>query len=255
MIFSSLGRYAYIFQQLAHNNLPSPVSILEATAPLKGITLEGRSGDPSAFAGASILASLSNLRKDLSLLPPPTHNIENVQKSETPLLPSVCEVSDDLTQDVDMKGISDCKGEKSAVNENLNFDSTSSNACMDLENGKVAGENNELRPLLKMLAASSVSDFDLGSSISKLLDERREIRDVLKDLDPPTKLISTRRQEFKNSLLQKVISSDDIEVSFETFPYYLRSPHCLPADTIIWPCRLRNLPRNVGKGPRQTFWC
>jgi len=43
------------------------VSILEAqSAALNGMQVEARSGDPSAVAGASILTSLSNIRKDLS---------------------------------------------------------------------------------------------------------------------------------------------------------------------------------------------
>ncbi|MCI41115.1 katanin p60 ATPase-containing subunit, partial [Trifolium medium] len=38
---------------------------------MNGMQVEARSGDPSAVAGASILASLSNIHKDLSLVSPP----------------------------------------------------------------------------------------------------------------------------------------------------------------------------------------
>ncbi|KAK1437237.1 hypothetical protein QVD17_03026 [Tagetes erecta] len=78
VVFSSSGRHAYIFQQLS-NDVPADVApavnILEANSgSLKGLQLEARSKDPSAVAGASILASLSKLEgtslKELSRLPP-----------------------------------------------------------------------------------------------------------------------------------------------------------------------------------------
>ncbi|KAK9281285.1 hypothetical protein L1049_004182 [Liquidambar formosana] len=237
VVFSSSGKHAYIFQQLTNDNLaasgiPSSVSILEAqSAPIKGIHIEARSGDPSAVAGASILASLSNIRKDLSLLPPPAKNGEE-QATELSTLPSGCGESENRIQDVDMKdstdnndgdGVSSREKEvpsSEAANENLNIDSLGLDACMDAENGKVSGSTYELRPLLRMLAGSS-ADLDLNGSISKILDEQREIRELLKNFDPPTISVSTRRQAFKDSLQQGILNSDNIEVSFENFPYYL----------------------------------
>ncbi|KAK7859857.1 hypothetical protein CFP56_002099, partial [Quercus suber] len=138
VVFTSSGKHAYIFQQLTNDNLTAPgipsVSILEAqSAPIKGIHIEARSGDPSAVAGASILASLSNMPKDLTILQAP--------------------------------------------------------------------------------------DFDLSGSITKMLDGHREIRE-LKDFDPPIS-VSTRRQAYKDSLQQGILNPDNIEVSFESFPYYL----------------------------------
>ncbi|KAJ6329142.1 hypothetical protein OIU77_010758 [Salix suchowensis] len=69
VVFTTSGKHAYIFQKLTNNNLGTPdmpsVSILEAqSAPIKGIHIEARPRDPSDYAGASILASLS------CLLPP-----------------------------------------------------------------------------------------------------------------------------------------------------------------------------------------
>ena len=224
-----------IFQQLTSDNLPAPVipssvSILEAqSSPVKGIHVEARSGDPSAVAGASILASLSNLRKDLSLLPPPK-NGEDVQQSNE-MTPPPRGTSNSHIPDTDMKDAenNDVTGvslrEKTdvpsseAANENLNI---GLDACMDTEIGKVPGATYELRPLLRMLTGSSSPDFDLSGSISKILEEQREIREILKDLEPPTALTSTRRQAFKDSLQEGILSPDDIEVSFESFPYYLR---------------------------------
>lgn len=232
-----------IFQQLGNDSLataiPSSVSILEAqSSPVKGMHIETRSGDPSAVAGASILASLSNYRKDLSLLPPPTKAAEELQQdAEISSLPAGCVGSGDITPDIDMKDCSNNNNQAGtssrekeidpspdAGDENPNIDSIGLDICPDGDVGKVSGAPYELRPLLRMLAGSSSSDFDLGGSISKILDEQREIRDRLKDFGRPV-LISTRRQAFKDKLRQGVLNLADIEVSFESFPYYLRCKH------------------------------
>ncbi|KAM0044403.1 putative transcription factor interactor and regulator FHA-SMAD family [Helianthus debilis subsp. tardiflorus] len=64
VVFGSHGNHAYIFQQL-------PNDVLLKTAKARYLEgLAGRVGDASAVAGASILASLSNLRSDLSRLKP-----------------------------------------------------------------------------------------------------------------------------------------------------------------------------------------
>nr|XP_023880277.1 uncharacterized protein LOC111992647 [Quercus suber]XP_023880278.1 uncharacterized protein LOC111992647 [Quercus suber]XP_023880279.1 uncharacterized protein LOC111992647 [Quercus suber]XP_023880280.1 uncharacterized protein LOC111992647 [Quercus suber] len=236
VVFTSSGKHAYIFQQLTNDNLTAPgipsVSILEAqSAPIKGIHIEARSGDPSAVAGASILASLSNMPKDLTILQAPGKTSEDVdQNTEMSILPSGCGGSDDHTPDIDMKDSADndlagvSSREKTVVpspdaaNDHPNLGSLGLDPCMDADNGKVPASNYELRPLLRMLAGSS-SDFDLSGSITKMLDGHREIRE-LKDFDPPIS-VSTRRQAYKDSLQQGILNPDNIEVSFESFPYYL----------------------------------
>ncbi|XP_062143427.1 uncharacterized protein LOC133851135 [Alnus glutinosa] len=240
VVFSSSGKHAYIFQQLVNDNLAAPgippVSILEAhSAPIKGIHLEARSGDPSAVAGASILASLSNLPKELSLLQAPAKTGENVeQNTEMSMLPSGCGGLDDHSLDIDLKDSvndNDLSGVSSrekivapspdAANQKANLGNLGLDPCMDTDIGKVPTANYELRPLLRMLAGSSSSDFDLSGSISKILDDQREMRELLRDFDPPSILISTRRQAYKDSLQQGILNPDNIEVSFESFPYYL----------------------------------
>ncbi|KDO87282.1 hypothetical protein CISIN_1g000858mg [Citrus sinensis] len=211
------------------------MSILEAqSAPLKTMHIEARSGDPSAVAGASILASLSNIQKDLSLIPPPTKAGVDAQNSEIASLASGCDGPEDRIPDVDMKDATsnnDDAGSSSrgktvvpqsdAANENPNLDSIGLDACVDAEIGKIPGATYELRPLLRMLAGSSSPDFDISGGISKILDEQREIRELLKDSDRPTVLISARRQAFKDSLQEGILGPENIEVSFESFPYYL----------------------------------
>ncbi|KAK8588238.1 hypothetical protein V6N13_087183 [Hibiscus sabdariffa] len=221
LIFSSTGNHAYIFQQLTNDNLAAPgipsLSVLEAqTAPIKGI-IEARSGDPSAVAGAAtILASLSTK-----------------ENSEMSTLPSGCEVSDDRVPEVDMKDSASntdptttSSREKTvpptpdAANENSNLDRLGLDDSMDADNTKIPGASYSLRPLLRILAGTS-TDFDFSGSIAKILDERREIREMLKEFEPPSALISTKRKAFKDSLLEGILNPDNIDVSFENFPYYL----------------------------------
>jgi len=77
--------YCQIFQQLSNTTtqvLPSSHSIAEAEdISLKEITFESRSeeGDPSADDEASLLASFSNLSKDVPALSPQPPNGENCQ--------------------------------------------------------------------------------------------------------------------------------------------------------------------------------
>ncbi|XVF72605.1 hypothetical protein PTKIN_Ptkin12aG0134200 [Pterospermum kingtungense] len=223
LIFTSSGNHAYIFQQLTNDNLaapgiPSSVSILEAqTAPIKGI-IEARSGDPSAVAGAAtILASLSTK-----------------ENSEMSTLPSGCDVSDDRVPEVDMKDSASntdpataSSREKTvapppdAANENPNLDRFGLDDSMDAENTKVPGAGYPLRPLLRILAGTSSTDFDFSGSIAKILDDQREFREMLKETEPPTALMSTKRQAFKDSLQEGILDPDKIDVSFENFPYYL----------------------------------
>ncbi|KAL2518965.1 AAA-type ATPase family protein [Abeliophyllum distichum] len=231
VVFSSSDKHAYIFQQLINNKasvagVPPSVNILEAHGePIKGLHIEARSGDPSAVAVASTLASLSNLRKELSLLPPSSRNDEDVQQgSELPSVPSACEVLDNGVSDADMKDSSDHNdepivslGEKITIpspdvaNENLN---------VDAETGKIVSESSDLRPFLRILAGSTAPELDISSSISKILNEHRGVRDRHKDSDPPIS-VSSRREAFRDGLQQGILDSKFIDVSFENFPYYL----------------------------------
>ncbi|XP_057422659.1 uncharacterized protein LOC130716674 isoform X2 [Lotus japonicus] len=235
VVFGSSGKHSYIFQQLKNNisaaGMPS-VSILEAqSAPINGIHIEARSGDASAVAGASILASLSDLHKDLSTVPPPVKTGKNVQPNAD--VSSLTAGHEDDIPDIEMKDTTnndelagDLPTEKTVLassttdNENPKPDGVEVDANLVADVGKMTDATCELRPLLRMLAGSC-PEFDLSGSISKILEERRELRELLKDVDTPTLLASTRRQAFKDSLQQRILNAEDIDVSFESFPYYL----------------------------------
>ncbi|KAI7752498.1 hypothetical protein M8C21_015849 [Ambrosia artemisiifolia] len=66
VVFSSFGNHAYIFQQLSND-----VVLKYCVKQTSDVLFKRRARDPSAVAGASILASLSNLRPDISRLKKP----------------------------------------------------------------------------------------------------------------------------------------------------------------------------------------
>lgn len=211
--------------------MPPSLSVFEANSgSINGLQFEARSGDPSAVTRASITASLKNLSKELSLLPPPSRNDEGV-KPELPAVPSACEVSDNRAADAEMKDTVDQNDGADVVSsdkdvapfsdtahENFSLDSPGLDISADADGGKFPGVTNEF---LRMFAGSSAPEFDLGGSLSKILDEQRELREGLKDADSPISL-SKSRQQYKAGLQQRVSLPDNIEVSFESFPYYLR---------------------------------
>ncbi|WCJ21355.1 P-loop containing nucleoside triphosphate hydrolases superfamily protein [Euphorbia peplus] len=206
VVFSSSGRHAYIFQQLTNDSTSAPgvssLNILEARGPpLKGIQMEARPGDHSAFSGASILASLSDFQKDLSLLSAPGKAVDDMQQdAEVPALPPGCAPSDDCIPEIEMKdGTNNCELEgflpteksiipsTSAAGQSSNLEGLGLDASADKGNKKNAGSSYELRPLIRILAV----------------------------------MMSTRRQAYKDSLQQGILSPESIDVSFDNFPYYL----------------------------------
>ncbi|KAM3326345.1 putative protein isoform X1 [Capsicum chacoense] len=242
VIFGSSGQHAYIFDNdLSAPSLVHPVSVVEAhSGSIKGLHLEARSGDPSTVAVASTLASLSNLRKDLSLLSPSSQNGKDVkQGSEVPILPPVNGVREKDYLDTDMKDASDCNDVPGALMDEKNdvISPGVENGNLSLDNvalDSVDAEIGKVRPLLRVLAGSSASEFDLSGSISKIFEEQRNFRELLKDFDPPVSAL-TRRQTFKKALEQGVIDFNTIEVSFDNFPYYLceNTKNILIASTYI----------------------
>ncbi|KAL0845750.1 hypothetical protein Bca101_018996 [Brassica carinata] len=221
-----------IFQPLKDEYLAAPdrassVSVCEARgAPLKGVHVETRAGDSSAADGASILASLSKYR-NFHLLPPIAKSAKRQQNPEVPVVPSSC---NDCISDTDMNDADSnndhadiASVEKTAAstscaaNENLNADGSGLDPFQEADGGNAPGSGYEIRPILRLLGEPSSVDL---RGISKLLDERREVRELLREYDLSS-TISTRRQAFKDSLQGGVLNAQDIDVSLENFPYFL----------------------------------
>ncbi|XP_042516828.1 uncharacterized protein LOC122091073 isoform X2 [Macadamia integrifolia] len=247
VVFDSSVEHAYIFQLLTNDNvantrLPISVSISQAQrAPVKGIHPGIRSGDSSAVAGASILASLSKLR-NLSLFPSSVQDGEDVQQQdgEKPVLPSGCEGLGNPDPDLDVsfharKGSPEhnekagiLSKEKSAVlsadvaaNDSLHVDETNLGTDLAAEIRKISGTSDERMALLQMLAGSFTPELYSRRDIVKAFYELRGNEELPKDLDQTTISSSARRQTFKDSLQQRILTANNIEVSLDCFPYYL----------------------------------
>ena len=201
------------------------MSIFEAqsTAPLKGLHVETRAGDSSS---CSLLASLRKIH-NLPFLPPPAKNGKKQQNPEVSVLPSS---SDDCIPDVDMNDADSsndhaaiASADKSVVspsltaNDDLNADGNGMDPSQETEEGvSIPGPGYEIRPILRLL--------DLRGNVSKILkDDGREVKEVPKECGSSSASVATRRQAHKDFLRAGVLNPQDIEVSFENFPYFLRS--------------------------------
>ncbi|XP_013611410.1 PREDICTED: uncharacterized protein LOC106318103 isoform X2 [Brassica oleracea var. oleracea] len=229
VIFNISGRHAYIFQPLKDENQAAPdrasSQILFETRGGR-VHSETRAGESSAVDGASILASLSKYR-NLHLRPPIAKSAKRQQNPEVPQEPPSC---NDCISDTDMND-ADSNNDHAAIasvektaastsytaNENLNADGSGLDPFQEADGGNPPASGYEIRPILRLLGESSSLDI---RGISKLLDERREVRELLKEFDISS-TISTRRQAFKDSLRGGVLIAQNIDVSLDSFPYFL----------------------------------
>lgn len=103
----------------------------------------------------------------------------------------------------------------------LSVDGNGSDVCMDVDNGHITGESNVLgSPLVD--DGALVSNVELNGSILKVVDEQREIRDCLKTFDISEYSGVSGRKAFLETLRRSVLTSDDIDITFENFPYFIR---------------------------------
>ena len=191
----------------------------------KFLQLERRSGDPSAVTGATILASLSSLRPDLSRWKSPSQASSKIhQVTEVPTHSIVHDAAnvglDGLEGNSTANIGSDKAAELGAINKNhppdCNHDSS-----IEAGNVKLFGVNDLLRPFLRMFAPSTTCNLKLSKSICKqVLDERN---DWARDSQPASSSsISLRCAVFKEDIHAGILDGRNLEVSFDNFPYYLR---------------------------------
>ncbi|XP_051119433.1 uncharacterized protein LOC127243454 isoform X2 [Andrographis paniculata] len=155
VVFGILGSHTYIFQQLTYDRIIKSSSSDVQTNMGKLTHVEKRAGDASAVAGASILASLSNLRQDLPSRKATSQNNANNLGSET-------------ATDV--------------------------------------GASNKTLPL--------EGNMDCVAS--------QEERDWIKEpLPAPVTGLCSRTSAFREGILAAILDGNDVDVSFENFPYYL----------------------------------
>ncbi|TYI72417.1 hypothetical protein E1A91_D07G060600v1 [Gossypium mustelinum] len=188
VVFGLLGNHAYIFQQLMTDVAVKGAEVQNTIG--KFLQLERRSGDSSAVTGAAtILASLSSLRPDLSRWKSPPQASSKI--------PQVTEVS--TAADVDLEGME-------------------GNSTANIGNDKAAEVGSVNKTL--HLDCNHDSNTEAGNvKLSGVLDGRTE---WVKD-SQPTMLssISLRCAVFKEDIHAGILDGRNLDVSFDNFPYYL----------------------------------
>ncbi|KAK3043271.1 hypothetical protein RJ639_002514 [Escallonia herrerae] len=184
LVFGLLGNHAYIFQQLPCD----AVAKTPSTAGGSSIRLlhgEKRAGDPSAVAGASILASLSSLRQEASRFKPTIQTSgKTYQGSELP--PPV------------------------GHEDELDGFEVNSATNVGIDGAADVGATSKILPL--------ESNLDSGMEAGNVLEEREWTRD---SMPPSTSGMSLRCAVFKEDIHAGILDGRDIKVSFDDFPYYL----------------------------------
>ena len=186
--------------------------------------IERRTGDPSAVAGASILASLSSLRQDLTRWKSPSQSGSKPHLATDVSSHSV--LHDAAENELDgLEGNSapnegpDKAADVGASDKNSPMDCDRDDAGTEAGNVKLSGVNDFLRPFFRILAGSSCK-LKLSKSICKqVLEERNGTRDTQAASSSGT---SVRCAVFKEDVHAAILDGKDIEVSFDNFPYYLR---------------------------------
>ncbi|XP_023519528.1 uncharacterized protein LOC111782918 isoform X1 [Cucurbita pepo subsp. pepo] len=222
VVFGALGNHAYIFQQLMNEVSVKGLDVQSGVG--KFLQLGKRTGDPSAVAGASILASLSSLRQDISRWKPPSQTSGKTHQGAE--LPSNSVVHDAMELEIDALEANsnpevrnDKAVDSSTTSRNLHPGSNP-DALIEAGNVKLSGVNDLIGPLFRMLAQSTSCKLKLSKSICKQVMEERN--QWIGELQPAsTSGMSLRCAAFKEDVHAGIVDGRDLEVSFENFPYYL----------------------------------
>lgn len=260
VIFSSCGKHAYIFQYPLNDKVPktvpsSAVSLLEPpVASVKRIRTDKRTGDASPVAGTEMLASTSNQSKDAPVVPPAAAG-ESSQRVVRPMASSASDKSkgravspdkecengenvnevnsniDDSSMDVAATPVSP----DDAANDTCQQNGFGPDAHLGAEIGKIA--TYKIRPVLRMITGSTISEFDLTGDLFKALEDQR---DLIRDLNASTSVPPSRCQAFKDGMKQGIVSPSDIDVTLENFPYYLSEN----TKNVLLSCAFIHLEKN-----------
>ncbi|KAL9275119.1 Outer mitochondrial transmembrane helix translocase-like protein [Drosera capensis] len=189
VLFSLTGSYSYIFQQLVMDvTVKAPLSVGNAEIPTLGkyATVEKRSGDPSAVAGASILASLSSLKQDISRW-----------RSSSLSTPKSHPDNELSTHAVIQDG------------SDADLDGMEGNSTTNMESDNVIEIGMEGRDL----AIEPDNTLEAGNVLEE--NWTRSSQPV------STSGTSLRCTAFKEDIHAAILDGKNIEVSFDNFPYYL----------------------------------
>ncbi|XP_068305014.1 uncharacterized protein [Pyrus communis] len=187
VVFGSMGNHAYIFQLLLTEAAVKGAEVQGSIG--KFLHLERRAGDPSAVAGASILASLST-RAEQSRWKSAAQTTSKVHPGAE--VPAQSVIQDDTEIELD--------GLESSSTQNRGTDKAEDIGAID----------KNLTP-----------DCNPDSSIEagNVLEERNEWTRDLQSAS--TSGMSLRCVAFKEGLHAGILDGKSIDVSFDNFPYYL----------------------------------
>ncbi|XP_021775915.1 uncharacterized protein LOC110739751 isoform X1 [Chenopodium quinoa] len=190
VVFGVAGSHAYIFQQLVDVTVKAPSSIgnTDVQNVVGKYFVEKRSGDPSAEAGASILASLSTLKSNLSRW-----------RSSGLSTPKTYQDSELSTHAVIQDGSEELDG--------MEGDSTTNMECDNVAD--IGGTS-------KNLPSGCSTDGPEGGNA---LEERNEW--TRSSQPASTSGMSLRCAAFKEDINAGIIDGNAVQVSFDDFPYYL----------------------------------
>jgi len=215
----------------------SAVNLLEPpVASVKRIRTDKRTGDTSAVAGTEMLASTSNQPKDVAAVPPAAAG-ENSQRVVRPMASSASDKSKGraVSPDKEFENGENANEVNSNIEDSpmdvaaapISPDDAANDTCqqngfgpdthLGAEIGKIA--TYKIRPVLRMITGSTISEFDLTGDLFKALEDQR---DLIRDLNASTSVPPSRCQAFKDGMKQGIINPSHIDVTFENFPYYLR---------------------------------
>ncbi|XP_021821405.1 uncharacterized protein LOC110762964 isoform X3 [Prunus avium] len=184
VVFGSLGNHAYIFQLLLTEAAVKSSEVQSGIG--KFMHMERRAGDPSAVAGASILASLS-LRPELSRWKPAAQTTSKVHPGAD--VPAQSVVQDGT--EVELDGLESSSTPNRAADKAEDIGAIDKNLTLD-------------------------SNHDSGIEV---LEERNEwTRD---SQSASTSGMSLRCAVFKEGIHAGILDGKSIDVSFDNFPYYL----------------------------------
>ncbi|XP_017252690.1 uncharacterized protein LOC108223114 isoform X2 [Daucus carota subsp. sativus] len=183
LVFGLLGAHAYIFQQLVCDVIVKTPSLVGGPN-FKLVQAEKREGEISA-AGATLLATLSSMRQDISRMRSTAQSISKTyQTTELPSSPVLEEELDALE-----------------VNSSTNADSDSAV---------------DIGATTKILASDW--NVDGGIETGTMTEEKGWGKDV-KPLNPSAACL--RYAILKDDIYKGVLDGRDVKVSFDDFPYYL----------------------------------
>ncbi|XP_019417132.1 PREDICTED: uncharacterized protein LOC109328227 [Lupinus angustifolius] len=221
VVFGLLGNHSYIFQQLNIEGTVKGADIQNGVG--KFVQIERRNRDSSAVAGASILASLSSLKHDLTKLKSPSqtankpHHVTDVS-GHSVLRDGTESELDGLESNSAPNVGTDKASDVGASDKNSPLDCDPDDTGTEAGNVKLSGVNDFLGPFFRILAGSNCK-LKLSKNICKqVLEERNGTRDTLAASTSGT---SVRCAVFKENVEAAVLDGKEIDMSFDSFPYFL----------------------------------